>query len=457
MRRAEQLLIDSGGSVSQLMQRAGEGAAQLIWRASARLPTLVVCGPGNNGGDGYVIARWLHERGVEVKVAAAVEPVGAAAQSARAFWPGEVLPLSEAQQMPQLVDCLFGTGLSRAIAPPLLLPFQKLLDGVRRKIAVDMPSGIDADNGQLLNDVAQYDLTIGLGAYKPGHFLQPARALMGRLVGVDIGIDATSGLKVIERPQIIPPADNAHKYTRGMVAIVAGEMSGAASLAALAAQHSGAGYVKLFRPSGQNSCSPAASIVSQSYKDAADLQAKLSDPRIAAIVIGPGLGRSEFARSVLEKVLLIEKPLLLDADALMLMGQDFATVVAGRAAITVATPHGGEFQVIGSATEKSKVEQCRALARCAESTVLFKGSDTVIASAEGRAQVAASSSSWLSAAGTGDVLAGIIGARLAAGNDGFTAACQGQWLHSRAAQLAGAAFTAEILIDQIAKALQECL
>jgi len=455
MQLAEQNLIDQGVSVEQLMRRAGHGAAQMIWRIAADMPTLVLCGPGNNGGDGYVIAQWLLEKGVDVGVAAPLEPKTAAASHAKSLWRGKTLTLTDAQSAPQFVDCLFGTGLTRAVGDDWFDHFARLYAGAKRRVAIDLPSGVDSDHGLCLNEIPGFDMTIALGAFKPSHFLEPARSKMGNLVGIDIGISADSKFGILPKPRIAPPASHDHKYSRGLVAVVAGAMAGAAQLTAMAAQQSGAGYVKIFAPPGF--AAPHPSIVVETESDSDDLQQKLADSRISAIVIGPGLGRDERAKELLRAVLAVDKPLVLDADALTVAGTQFTALVKDRAVETIATPHAGEFACLTSDGLEHKLDDVRKLAEQTGCNILLKGSDTIIAGPDSTASIAALSCPWLSTAGTGDVLAGIIASRLATGTTGYKAACEGQWLHSRAAQLGGPAFTPETLIAQLPATLQECL
>lgn len=455
MKLAEQRLIDNGVSVDQLMRRAGQGAAQIIWRIAANMPTLVLCGPGNNGGDGYVIAQWLHDQGVDVSVAAPLDPKTEAAQHAKSLWRGKTVALADAKPSAQFVDCLFGTGLARAVGDDWFNHWSRLFAGAKRRVAIDMPSGIESDYGTCFNDVPVFDTTIALGAFKPSHFLEPARSKMGDLVGVDIGFAAESDLGILPRPRISGPRSHDHKYSRGLVAVVAGAMPGATKLTAMAAQKSGAGYVKIFASPGFEA--PHPSIVVETVDDIDDLQKKLADKRISTIVIGPGLGRDDRARELLTVALAADAPLVLDADALTVAGSHFSDLVKNRSVETVATPHAGEFAGLMPDALQYKLDDSRKLAAHSKCSLLLKGSDTVIVRPDGKASIAALSCSWLSTAGTGDVLAGVIASRLATGVSGYKAACEGQWLHSRAAIFAGPAFTPEMLIDHLPAALQECL
>ncbi|MEP3224639.1 MAG: NAD(P)H-hydrate dehydratase [Parasphingorhabdus sp.] len=453
--QAEQMLIDQGTSVDLLMNRAGLGAADLIWRAAPDWPTIVICGPGNNGGDGYVIAQSLRSKGAFVTVAASSEPTTEPARNAKALWQGETVSLADAEPAAQCIDCLFGTGLKRPLSGDLFTHFEHLLGRAKRRVAVDLPSGVDADSGELLNRLLSYDMTIALGAYKPAHFLGPAHEIIGILTGVDIGIDSVSTVSCLQRPTIQLPKATDHKYSRAMVGIVAGPMQGAAKMAALAAQLSGAGYVKIFASDGF--ASPNQSIVTEHHTDFDQLASNLSDPRLDIIVVGPGLGRNDQARRIFEFILGLDKPLLLDADALMLLGEAADKRLTQRNPPTLITPHYGEFKAMQGDAEGTKIDQTRSLATRCDAVVLHKGSDTVIADPAGNVVLTPPASSWLSTAGTGDVLAGMIAARFAVERDGFLAMKQGQWLHSRAAKLSGPAFSPEILIDHIPKAIQECL
>ncbi|MEW4466936.1 NAD(P)H-hydrate dehydratase [Parasphingorhabdus sp. JC815] len=455
MQAAEQMLVDDGISIIELMDKAGTGAAEYIARSAPEYPTLIFCGPGNNGGDGYIIAQTLLEKGTEVAVAASGNPTTDAAKHAKSLWKGETLNLQDAKPMRQFVDCLFGTGLTRPITGDLLDHHQRLCNGAQRRVAVDLPSGAATDTGALLNPVCAYDLTIALGAFKPAHFLHPASALMGDVVGVDIGVSAVSQIRLLEKPSINPPAYSNHKYKRGLVAVIAGAMPGAAKLAALAAQRSGAGYVKIFAQTGFSP--PNHSIVTEYHCDLEQLRKQLSDERIDIILIGPGLGRDEQASKILNIVLNSEKPLLLDADALIILEKNTAKRLKHHSHPVIITPHAGEFMAVSSATQGSKIDLTVQLAAKSGAIIVHKGPDSVIANPKGDVTLVPPSSSWLSTAGTGDVLAGIIAARFAGHKNPYLAANQGQWLHSRAGKLAAPAFSPEILIDHIPKALQECL
>ncbi|KMS59751.1 sugar kinase [Novosphingobium barchaimii LL02] len=454
MREAEDLLIAQGSSVDALMQIAGRGAAQWVWRMAGRHKVTVLCGPGNNGGDGYVIAEAIRERGGHAVVVAAGEPATDACRNARALFGGEVLGPDEELQGKVLVDCLFGSGLKRPLSADHGALLTRLAAAHRRCIAIDLPSGMQADSGMLLGDgLPDYDLTIALGAWKFAHFLMPASSHMGMMRVVPIGVSAVKGAaRVIGRPIIHAPAADSHKYRRGLLAVVGGAMPGAAILAAIAAQGAGAGYVKLFADSGRN---PPADLV----VDTGPLAEVLTDDRNSAVLIGPGLGRDAAARGRLAAALADPVTVVVvDADALVLLSPRH---LAERAAPAIATPHEGElaaleraFDLGGSGT---RPERALALAKASGMVVVAKGPDTVVAAPDGRLACAPRASSWLSTAGTGDVLAGVIASRAATGIAAFEAACEGVWLHGEAARLCLPAFTAGQLAQAVPRALASCL
>lgn len=435
MRAAEERAIAAGTAVELLMERAGAGVAEAVWRFGGGLPTLVLCGPGNNGGDGYVAARLLRERGVHVRVAALGDSKPGAAAAARAAWSGSVESIKEAQSAPLLVDAMFGTGLSRGLNENLEEALNRLLGKAKVSVAVDLPSGVETDTGALLSTVPRFDLTVTFAARKPAHLLQPAADRCGRVVTVDIGVEAESSATELRRPLLHQPDARDHKYTRGLVAVVGGAMPGAAELAALGALHAGAGYVVLLEQ--QPSRAAPHAIVRRGI---AALPVIVGDARTHVVVVGPGLGRASDAGWALDQALASGKALVIDGDALHLL--------SGRrsAAPAVLTPHEGEFQsAFPDLQHPSKLERARAAAQRTGAVIVYKGADTVVAAPDGRAALAGIGSPWLSTAGTGDVLAGAIGAMLARGLAPFEAAQAGVWLHGEAARRLGARLTADRL------------
>lgn len=428
MRAAEEQAMAAGADVQMLMERAGAGIARWTARLASGAPVLVLCGPGNNGGDGYVAARILREGGADVRVAALAAPKTDAARNAARRWAGQVEALADAAGAPIVIDALLGTGASRGLGDPRAT---QLIGSARLAVAADLPSGLDADSGQPLGEVASCAVTLALGAMKPAHLLQPGAELCGAVRLVDIGIEVAGDTRVLGWPELPALDTSSHKYSRGMVAVVSGAMAGAALLAAEATLHGGAGYVLL--AGGKTTGGPHALVRRRLGPDT------LTHRRIGCVVIGPGLGRDTEGQRRLELALASGRPLVIDGDALHLV--DPGAIPAG----SILTPHAGEFTALFGETEGSKLERTRAAARTSGAVVVHKGPDTVIAAPDGRAVIAPPATPWLSAAGTGDVLAGAIAAQRAAGLDAFAAAQAGVWLHSRAAGRLGPAFVADDL------------
>lgn len=433
MRAAEEVAIARGTSVETLMERAGASLAEAALRFAGPLDALVICGPGNNGGDGYVAARHLAERGLSVRVAATTEPVTEAARWARSGWDGSVAALDDAEQAPLLIDCLFGTGLKLGLERTVVERLSALANAAQVTVACDLPSGVEADSGACLSPVPAFDLTVTFGALKPAHRLMPAMTRMGRLVLADIGIDVESGWHEIGKP-VLPPLEAAgHKYSRGLVHLLAGKMPGAIALAARAAARAGAGYVRV--STSRHIEGLPASIVQTDT-------AVINDPRIGCLLVGPGMGDIP---QLLTLALTSHGPKVLDADALGALGEPERL----RGQDAVITPHAGEFAKLFGELPGSKAEQALEAARRSGAVVVYKGPDTLVAAPDGRLGFAPPAPAWLASAGTGDVLAGMIAGLRARGMPGFEAACAAVWLHGRAAERAGPRMIADDLIDAL--------
>ena len=442
MRAAEDAVIATGTSVETLMERAGAAVAEAVWRYGGGRATLILCGPGNNGGDGYAAARLLQARGIEVRVAALRAPKAPAAIWARGSWNGPVETLGDGKPAPVLVDALFGTGLARPLERELCAQLDRLKDAAQFTLAVDLPSGVETDDGAELGGVTA-DLTLALGALKPAHLLQPATRRCGSVQVADIGVPVGGDVAVLRRPVLEAPGPDDHKYKRGYAVIAGGAMGGAAMLAARAAMPL-AGYVAI---TGARRTGPDA-LVHRRWEDVAQ------DKRVGALLIGPGLGRDEMAKDRLALALATAHPLVLDADALMLLD---VAAIAGRGAAVILTPHEGEFEALFGALGDSKIDRALAATRLTNAVIVLKGADTVVASPDGRVRIAPTGSGWLASAGTGDILAGIAAALLSSGRDAFDAACAAVWLHGEAARQAGPALTADGLPRHIPAALAACL
>lgn len=438
MREAEQAAITAGTSVEMLMERAGAALAEAVYRFAGKLPVLVLVGPGNNGGDGYVAARHLAARGIPVRVAALAEPNSAAAQGARSQWTGEVESLSpDTKGAPLLIDALFGTGLSRGLDDATSLLLSELVHEARVAVACDLPSGVETDSGALLSPIHHYDLTVTFGALKPAHRLAPVMQRCGRVVLADIGILAGDDWREIGAPTL-PPLDPAgHKYTRGLVHALAGQMPGAIGLAAAAAARSGAGYVRVSTSRFIDNL-PSAIVQTDT--------AEINDERIGCLLVGPGMGDIP---QLLTLVLTSQAPKVIDADAIGQIGEPER--LKGQNAII--TPHEGEFLRLFGQLDGSKADRALEAARRSGAVVVYKGADTLVALPDGRLGFAPPAPAWLASAGTGDVLAGMIAALRAGGLNSFDAACAGVWLHGRAAEIAGPAMLADDLVAAIPDAL----
>jgi hydroxyethylthiazole kinase-like uncharacterized protein yjeF len=447
---AEEAVFARGVSVFELMTKAGRAVADIAWDRFGPRQTLVLCGPGNNGGDGYVIAARLRERGVRVRVAASGEPTSDAAREARQAWGGPVEALADAEPALITIDALFGTGLSRPLKGEMGEPVTRLLAAAAHRVAVDLPSGVSTDDGALLTELPPAHLTVALGALKRAHRLMPAAARCGETVVADIGLgDLPRGVIGIGRPAIAAPGFEANKYTRGKVLVAAGRMPGATMLASLAAQRAGAGYVELLGVEGEGV--PHA-LVRRAWDDEA-----LADKRIGAIVIGPGLGMDDESRRRLRLALDTDRPLVLDADALTLLSKDGLDRLRDRAAPAVLTPHGGEYARLFPDAEGTALDKALDGARATSAILLLKGACTVVAHPDGRAAIGAPAPAWLASAGTGDVLAGILGTMLAQMDDAFEAAQAAVWLHSEAGRRAGPVLIADDLIGELPGAIAACL
>ena len=440
MRRAEQAAIDIGTPVETLMERAGAALAEAAIAYAGPLPTLVLAGPGNNGGDGYVAARCLAERGVPVRLAALAEPQTDAARAARGRFTGPVETLDdETECAPLLIDALFGTGLKRGLEEAVAERLSSLCDMAQVRIACDIPSGLDSDSGAELSPVPDFDLTVTFGALKPGLRLMPGIGKSGRLVLADIGISADSSWCEIGAP-MFPPLDPAgHKYDRGLVHALAGTMPGAIALSCAAAARTGAGYVRVSTSKPIEGLPQA--IVQLGTAD-------LADERIGCVLVGPGLGDIP---QVLTLALTSKAPKVIDADGIALVGEPER--LHGQDAIL--TPHEGEFVTLFGRIDGNKAERALAAAAACRNVVVYKGPDTLVAASDGRLAFAPPAPAWLASAGTGDVLAGMIAALRAQGLQAFEAACAGVWLHGRAAWIAGPGMIADDLVAAIPRAIAD--
>ena len=442
MREAEATCAVQGTSLAELMERAGAAVADTAWRMAAGAPVLVLCGPGNNGGDGYVAARILAARGAVVRVAASGEPTTDLAKAARAGWQGAVEPIVPTlAPAPVIVDALFGVGLSRPLDDALAATLRRFSG--RRVLAVDVPSGVESDGNADWLPPLPADVTLALGALKPAHVLLPTAPACGRVLLAAIGISTPTAMRSLPTVALATPAAAAHKFDRGMVLVFAGPMPGAAGLAAAAALRAGAGYVVL----EGSERAPLSAIITESD---ARFGERLGDPRVGAVVIGPGFPASDELLFDVEVALDSGKPLVLDAAAIAAALPRLCETPC-RA---ILTPHEGEFARTFPELYGNKIDRAKAAAVRTGAVVVYKGADTVIAAPDGRVAAAWPGSPWLATAGTGDVLAGACGAMLAkGGGDPFDAAVAAVGWHIARARAIGPGLVADDLVaDERVKA-----
>jgi ADP-dependent NAD(P)H-hydrate dehydratase / NAD(P)H-hydrate epimerase len=473
MYQADRAAMDAGVPGLDLMEAAGTAIAREIRRRWRPRPTVVLAGPGNNGGDGFVVARLLADRGWPIRIGllGSIDHLGGdAAVNARRWLdrPGAtVLPVADdlIDGSPLIVDALFGAGLVRAIEG---LP-AVLLDAINARdldcVAVDVPSGVDGNTGEVRGTAPRCRLTVTFFRGKPGHWLLPGRDLCGDLVVADIGIpDAvlaniapqlTLTDPVVWRDQFRWPSAAGNKYGRGHCVVSSGPMTGASRLSAEAARRTGAGLVTMaVAPEDRAICAsgPPGTIVTTVSDDDAFTD-YLADPRRNAVLIGPGAGTTSSTRTRTLAALALRKSCVLDADALTVFREDPATLFAALHERSVLTPHDGEFARLFDAAP-DKLARTRAAAGASGAVVLLKGFDTVVAAPDGRAAINRTAPPELATGGTGDVLAGILLGLLAQGMPTFEAACAAAWLHGTAATTVGPGLIAEDVVDALPSVLE---
>jgi len=469
-REAAASSIDSYG----LMKRAGQAvAASALRHFPEALRFVALCGPGNNGGDGYVAARALKQAGATVLLFHAGEPGRLKGDAARAFADCPVEGAGIENYVPRpgdvVIDAIFGAGLSRSVPSEVGAVIAQVGEAGIPVIAVDLPSGLDGASGQILGAAFCAKRTVTFMTRKPGHLLLPGRELCGELEVFDIGIPArivlahADGLIGENTPAQwqtkIPSASaETHKYKRGHLVVFSGgpNATGAARMSAMAGLRAGAGLVTIASPADAMSVNAGllTAIMLHAVEDEASLRTWLADQRLSTFILGPGFGAGEKARQFC--LALADRHLVLDADGITSFRdnpQQLFDAFADGPTRLVLTPHEGEFgrlfPDIATDASLSKVEKARAAAARAHAAIIYKGADSVIAAPDGRALINANAPPWLATAGSGDVLAGIVGGLMAQGAPVFEAAAAGVWLHGLAGQHAGKGLTAEDLVASV--------
>jgi ADP-dependent NAD(P)H-hydrate dehydratase / NAD(P)H-hydrate epimerase len=466
---ADRLTIAGGVPGVALMEKAGEAVADAVSRRWSPRPIAVLCGPGNNGGDGFVAARLLTERGWKVRAALLGEKAtlrGDAAEAA-ARWPGAVARLApEALDGASLaIDAIFGGGLAR----PIEGVAKDVIAGLSARglpvVAVDVPSGIDGASGEIRGVAPRAAVTVTFFREKPGHLLLPGRICCGETVLAQIGIPDTVLDQITpdiaeNNPdwwlaEIPQPGLDSHKYTRGHALVAGGVlMTGAARLASRSAARLGSGLVTVAAPEAAFPIYAAAltGIIVHPVRGLDDFRTLLADKRRNAALIGPGAGVGAETRDKALAILETGKRAVLDADALTSFADDPHTLFAAIRSPVVLTPHNGEFARLFDASG-SKLERAQRAARQSGAVILLKGADTVIAAPDGRMAINANAPPDLATAGSGDVLAGMVLGLLAQGTDPFAAAAAAVWLHGNAAGRIGVGLVAEDLVEALTPAL----
>lgn len=457
MAEADRAAIAAGTTGASLMERAGAAVADAICARWTPRPTAVLCGPGANGGDGYVVARLLKRRGWPVWVEALSAPVHDDAKVMAAMWRGKTLPLEAQDGSASLVvDALFGAGLSRPLDG---VAAQRAQNADRlRVVAIDVPSGLDGDKGQPSGEVAfAAILTVTFHRKKKAHVLYPGKAACGEVVVADIGLGDAPGGLYVNAPSLwlhrfAWPSLVAHKYDRGRVAVLSGGPwnTGAARLAARGALRVGAGAVTVLS-------APEALASNAAHLEAIMLRSVDGEGELVrageeadAVVIGPAAGVGAATAAKLHALARTGAAMIVDADALTSFRDDPARLFHALDRDDVMTPHAGEFERIFPGLLKAspdRIAAAREAAKRAGCIVLLKGADTVIAAPDGRTAVNTSIAPWLATAGSGDVLAGFVAGLVAQGMESFEATCAAVWIHADAGESFGPGLIAEDLPD----------
>jgi NAD(P)H-hydrate epimerase len=471
MGEADRAAEAAGASGAAMMEAAGGAVAVAIGERWPIAPVTVLCGPGNNGGDGFVVARHLGAAGWPVKVAllGAREKLSGDAARAASLWKDDVAPFTpdSLDGAGVVVDAMFGAGLSRPLDGQAVILVGAMKSCRVPICAVDVPSGLDGATGLVRGAAASADLTVTFFRKKPGHLLYPGRALCGDIVVADIGtpvsvLDAIGPNTWENGPELwldgYPwPEPESYKYKRGEVLVLGGEaITGASRMTAAAASRAGAGMVTLAAPKPVWSiyATSLTNAIVHSFEGASGWQALLADKRRNVIAIGPGAGVGAPTRQYVVAALATRRATVLDADALTSFAEAPEDLFGAIDGPCVMTPHAGEFMRLFH-FEGDKLERTRAAAKQSGAVVVLKGPDTVIAAPDGRAIINSNAPAQLATGGSGDVLTGFVAALMAQGMAPFEAAAAGVWLHGAAATEFGLGLVAEDLPNALPRVIQK--
>lgn len=475
MRDSDRLTIGSGVAGYDLMSAAGQAVANITHQYYPDHAVLVLCGPGNNGGDGFVAARFLEDLGHQVTVMSLVSgwKLKGDAKKALKDWGGKALDFKTRPDMPErtvVIDAVFGTGLPKPLASPVTDVFDAVRTSEWPVVAVDIPSGVNGDSGEFDPKTLQAAHTVTFFRKKIGHVLMPGLDLCGKITVHDIGIDAAvlaeTGFSLWEndtllwRGKLPHPKSSGHKYSRGHVVMLGGvRMTGAARMAAEAAMRMGAGLCTVVadKEAAEIYKKGPAHVLYEPLSGFDDFVTHLADERRNTIIMGPGAGLDD--PSGLQQAVLgaleTGRATVLDADALTCFAGDPDRLYAALHGKCVLTPHEGEFAKLFPAIEGNRLERAQKAAEMTGAMILLKGPDTVIAAPEHVSVVNTHATPWLATAGAGDVLAGIIAGLMAQGVEPFDAACAGAWIHGEAGERKGPGLVAPDIIDGIPAVLRD--
>lgn len=475
MYKADRLAIESGVSGLELMENAGQGVAAHIEQGWDPCTVTILCGPGNNGGDGYVVARSLSEAGWDVHVLSIKDPAALSGDALEMYrqYDGavEILDANSQANEGLIVDALFGAGFKGELPQGIRTFFEKANQKNVPVVAIDVPSGVDGSTGEVAEGTPEADLTVSFFKAKCGHLLYPARRYLGLLQIIDIGIPETVldeiNADVFENTlnlwtEKLPHVDETgHKYSRGHAAVNGGTVSstGAARIAARAALRIGAGAVTVTSPPSALTVYASAleAVMVSSVTDNEAYDQWLCEKRIQAVLIGPGNGVSDRTKDFVETALRKESVAILDADALTVFKEDpdhlFGLIKKKPGRPVILTPHEAEFSRLFK-EEGLALERARKAAQKSGAIVLLKGASTIIAEPRGQIIINTNAAPWLATAGSGDALAGIITGLVCAGMDAFLATAAAAWIHGEAALRHGKGLIAEDIEKEIPFILQ---